>query len=154
MLDLREAYTAFPNQSEGFIKDLNWWKYQSEHWNGISILDHSQRKGIVTLDASKYGELGSKPGLGAYNLETHKFYYRPVPDHMVDWDIGDLELVNHLVVARVWGPTWAGVEVTGYTDKQSAIHLLRHGRSLLQLRLDIAREFASLKQNFHFLWQS
>ena len=117
-------------------------------------MDHSQRKGIVTLDASKYGELGSKPGLGAYNLETHKFYYRPVPDHMVDWDIGDLELVNHLVVARVWGPTWAGVEVTGYTDKQSAIHLLRHGRSLLQLRLDIAREFASLQQNFHFLWQA
>ena len=97
MLDLREAYTAFPNQSEGFIKDLNWWKYQSEHWNGISILDHSQRKGIVTLDASKYGELGSKPGLGAYNLETHKFYYRPVPDHI--WLTGTL-------VTWSWSTTW------------------------------------------------
>ena len=73
---------------------------------------------------------------------------------MLDWDIGDLELVNHLVVARVWGPTWDGVEVTGYTDNQSAMHLLRHGRSRSELRLDIAREFASLQQHFHFLWRS
>ena len=64
------------------------------------------------------------------------------------------ELVNHLVVARVWGPTWAGVEITGYTDNQSAMHLLRHGRSRSPLRLDIAREFANLQQYFHFLWQS
>ena len=73
---------------------------------------------------------------------------------MAGWDIGTLELVNHLVVARVWGPTWAGLEVTGYTDNQSAMHLLRHGRSRSELRLDIAREFASIQQNFQFLWNS
>ena len=157
LADLREAYTVFPQQiklSDGFKKDLKWWKYQLEHWNGKSILDHSQKKGIVTLDASKYGHYNGKPGLGAYNFETNEYYHRPVPDHMLDWDIGDLELVNHLVVARVWGPTWAGVEVTGYTDNQSAMHLLRHGRSRSELRLDIAREFASLQQHFHFLWRS
>ena len=157
LADLREAYKVFPEQitlSEGFKTDLRWWKYQLEHWNGISILDHKQRRGIVTLDASKCGEHGGKPGLGAYNFATHEYYHRPVPDHMLDWDIGDLELVNHLVVARVWGPTWDGVEVTGYTDNQSAMHLLRHGRSRSELRLDIAREFASLQQHFHFLWRS
>ena len=155
--DLREAYKICPKQiklSDGFRKDLKWWKYQLDYWNGKSILDHSERKGIVTLDASKYGELGNKPGLGAYNFDNHEYYHRPVPDYMVNWDIGDLELVNHLVVARVWGPGWSGVEVTGFTDNQSAMHLLRHGRSRSELRLDIAREFASIQQHFQFLWKS
>ena len=109
---------------------------------------------IVTLDASKHGEYGNKPGLGAYNFENHEYYHRAVPGYMVDWDIGDLELVNHLVVARVWGPSWHGVEVTGFTDNQSAMHLLRHGRSRSELRLDIAREFASIQQSYQFLWNS
>ena len=94
------------------------------------------------------------PSTWAYNFDNHEYYHRPVPDYMVEWDIGTLELVNHLVVARVWGPSWAGLEVTGYTDNQSAMHLLRHGRSRSELRLDIAREFASIQQHFHFLWNS
>ena len=76
-----------------------------DFWNGKSILDYSERKNIVTLDASKYGDYGNKPGLGAYNFDNHEYYHRPVPDYMVEWDIGTLELVNHLVVARVWGPS-------------------------------------------------
>ena len=157
LADLRAAYKTWPEQiklSDDFKKDLRWWKLQLDSWNGKSILDHSERKDIVTLDASKFGELGNMPGVGAYNFETHEFYHRPVPDYMAGWDIGTLELVNHLVVARVWGPTWAGLEVTGYTDNQSAMHLLRHGRSRSELRLDIAREFASIQQNFQFLWNS
>ena len=157
LADLRAAYTAFPEQiklSPGFRKDLRWWKHQLDFWNGKSIFDHSERMGIVTLDASKHGDYGNKPGLGAYNFENHEYYHRAVPGYMVDWDIGDLELVNHLVVARVWGPSWKGVEVTGLTDNQSAMHLLRHGRSRSELRLDIAREFASIQQSYQFLWNS
>ena len=157
LADLRAAYKTSPQQIKllnGFLKDLKWWKFQLDFWNGKSILDYSERKNIVTLDASKYGDYGNKPGLGAYNFDNHEYYHRPVPDYMVEWDIGTLELVNHLVVARVWGPSWAGLEVTGYTDNQSAMHLLRHGRSRSELRLDIAREFASIQQQFHFLWNS
>ena len=64
---------------------------------------------------------------------------------MLSCDIGLLELVNHLVVGRVWGHTWSGLEVTGYTDNQSAMHLLRHGCFRSELRLDIAREFPMLR---------
>jgi hypothetical protein len=155
--DLRAAYKTHPQQiklSDGFRKDLRWWKFQLDFWNGKSILDYSERKGIVTLDASKYGDFGNKPGLGAFNFENYEYYHRPVPDYMVGWDIGTLELVNHLVVARVWGPSWAGLEIIGYTDNQSAMHLLRHGRSRSEHRLDIAREFASIQQEFKFLWNS
>ena len=155
--DLRAAYKVFPKQvtlSDEFRKDLQWWKFQLGFWNGKSILDYSERKGIITLDASKFGDYENKPGVGAYNFDTHEYYHRPVPAHMVGWDIGTLELVNHLVVARVWGPTWAGVEVTGYTDNQAAMHLFRHGRSRSELRLDIARDFANIQQKFNFLWIS
>ena len=55
-------------------------------------------------------------------------------------------------MSRVWGPVWAGLEITGYTDNQSAMHLLRHGRSRSVHRLDIARKFASLQQQYQFLW--
>ena len=157
LADLRAAYKTDPQQirlSDGFRKDLRWWKLQLDYWNGKSILDYSERKGIVTLDASQFGENGKKPGIGAFNFDNCEYYHRPVPDYMVDWDIGMLELVNHLVVARVWGPTWAGLEITGYTDNQSAMHLLRHGRSRSEHRLDIAREFASIQQQYQFLWTS
>ena len=157
LADLRASYKVWPHQtqlSDDFRKDLRWWKFQLDFWNGKSILDYSERKGIVTLDASKIGEYGNKPGVGAYNFDTNEYFHRPVPDHMLGWDIGSLELVNHVVVARVWGPTWAGVEVTGFTDNQSAMHLLRHGRSRSDVRLDIAREFASIQQEFNFLWKS
>ena len=52
------------------------------------------------------------------------------------------------------GHTWSGLEVIGYTDNQSAMHLLRHGRSRTEVRLDIAREFASIQQKYKFLWKS
>ena len=157
LADLRAAYSVHPNQiklSDGFRRDLKWWKLQLDFWNGRAILDYSERKGLVTLDASQFGETGSRPGLGAFNFDNNEFYHRPVPDHMVHWDIGALELVNHLVVGRVWGHTWSGLEIIGYTDNQSAMHLLRHGRSRSDLRLDIAREFASIQQHFKFLWKS
>ena len=157
LADLRAAYKTDPVQiclSDGFQKDLHWWKIQLGYWNGKSILDYSERKGIVTLDASKFGENGRKPGIGAFNFDNSEYFHRPVPDYMADWDIGMLELVNHLVVARVWGHTWAGLEITGYTDNQSAMHLLRHGRSRSERRLDIARDFASIQQKYQFLWTS
>ena len=156
LADLRIAYRVDPQQiklSNGFQKDLNWWKIQLEYWNGKSILDYSERKGLVTLDASKFGENG-KPGIGAFNFDNNEFFHRPVPSYMSEWDIGTLELVNHLAVARVWGHAWAGLEITGYTDNQSAMYLLRHGRSRSEHRLDIAREFASIQQQFKFLWTS
>ena len=156
LADLRVAYRVDPQQiklSIGFQKDLNWWKIQLEYWNGKSMLDYSERKGLVTLDASKFGENG-KPGIGAFNFDNNEFFHRPVPSYMSEWDIGTLELVNHLAVARVWGHAWAGLEITGYTDNQSAMYLLRHGRSRSEHRLDIAREFASIQQQFKFLWTS
>ena len=155
--DLRLAYGRDPQQiklSAGFQKDLNWWRIQLEYWNGKSILDYSEKKGVVTLDASKFGENDQKPRIGAFNFENNEYFYRPVPDYMTNWDIGTLELINHLVVARVWGHAWTGIEITGYTDNQSAMHLLRHGRSRSEHRLNIAREFASIQQHFQFLWTS
>ena len=155
--DLRVAYGQDPQQirlSNGFRKDLNWWRIQLSYWNGKAILDYSEKRGIVTLDASKFGENDRKPGLGAFNFDNKEYYHMPVPEYMADWDIGTLELINHLVVARVWGPAWAGIEITGYTDNQSAMHLLRHGRSRSEHRLDIAREFASIQQQYRFLWTS
>ena len=68
LADLRAAYKTWPEQiklSDDFKKDLRWWKLQLDSWNGKSILDHSERKDIVTLDASKFGELGNMPGVGA-----------------------------------------------------------------------------------------
>ena len=46
LADLRAAYTTHPQQirlSDGFRKDLRWWKFQLDFWNGRSILDYSER---------------------------------------------------------------------------------------------------------------
>ena len=71
--DLRVDYGQDPQQirlSNGFRMDLNWWRIQLGYWNGKAILDYSEKRGIVTLDACKFGENDRKPGLGAFNFDN------------------------------------------------------------------------------------
>ena len=69
-------------------------------------------------------------------------------------DIADYALLVHVIVGIVWGPSWRGIEVDGYTDNQATQHLLRHGRSHSEIRLNLAREFWWQQSQFDFKWNS
>ena len=120
--------------------------------NGFSILDHQQVGDIVTMDASLQGEVGGLPGIAAFNFETNEYFHRPVPEWLLGLHIADYELIVHLVVARVWGPSWGGKEIQGYTDNDASYYLLRNGRSDSGFRLAVARQFWYLETKFDFIW--
>ena len=102
--DLRAAYKASPRKvklSDGFKRDLKWWKLCMEDNNGYSILDHRQVGAVVTMDASTNGGVGGLPGVAAYNFQNNEYFHRPVPEWLLGRGIADYELIVHLICAKV-----------------------------------------------------
>ena len=125
-----------------------------ENNNGVTTLDHGRKTIRITMDASSKGEVDDRPGIGAYNFETNEYFHTPIPRWFPVLDIADYELLVHIIVGIVWGPTWRGLEVDGYTDNQATQHLLNHGRSHSELRLNLAREFWWQQSTYDFKWNS
>ena len=106
------------------------------------------------MDGSTKGEVDGRPGIGAYNFETNKYFHTPIPTWFPSLDIADYELLVHVIVGIVWGTSWHGCEVDGYTDNQSTQHLLNHGRLSSEIRLNLAREFWWQPTQYNFKWNS
>ena len=125
-----------------------------ENNNGITILDHRRKTIWITMDASSKGGVGGRPWIGAFNFETNEYFHAPIPKWFPPLDIDDYELLVYIIVGIVWGPTWRGYEIDGYTDNQATQHLLNHGRSCSEIRLSLAREFAWQQSKYDFKWNS
>ena len=102
------------------------------------------------MDASTNGEVGGLPGVGAHNFQTNEYFHRPVPEWLLGRGIADYELIVHLICAKVWGPNWTGTQIDGFTDNQNSLYLLKNGRSDVEFRLELAREFWLLEAKFDF----
>ena len=106
------------------------------------------------MDGSTKGEMDGRPGIGAFNFETNEYFHTHIPDWFPDLCIADYELLVHVIAGIVWGPSWQGLEIDGFTDNQATQHLLNHGRSDKEFRLSLARVFAWLQSKFNFKWNS
>ena len=136
---------------KGFQADITWWRESLVHTNGISFLEFSPEC-EVSMDASSNGWHDGGPGLAGFNFATGEFFACGVPPLLRDWHIGDLELLCHLIVARLWGSSWKGLQVRGHTDNEPSYYLLQNGRSRVEIRLVMARTFATLQLEMEFLW--
>ena len=58
----------------------------------------------------------------------------------------------HLICAKVWGSGWTGKQIEGHTDNMATFYLLKNGRSDIEFRLQLAREFWFLESKFDFKW--
>jgi hypothetical protein len=135
-----------------FKNDLRWWKESLSDWNGISFLEFSPA-GEIAVDASTAG-IDGRAAIGAFNFMANQFFKSAVPEESQGWCIADLELLAHVVAARVWGNSWAGLQVVGLTDNEATQKLLSSGRSKIDRRLSMARTFSSLQHRHKFEWVS
>ena len=71
--------------------------------NGVSFLVQKS-PAVITLDVSTSGWHDGAPGIGAYHYERNEYISVSPPEHLHSLHISDLELLGHLLVARVWGP--------------------------------------------------
>ena len=126
---------------EAFRDDLRWWLDALALRNGISFLVHESTVDI-TLDASSSGWWGQTPGIGAYHHQLNEFISVCPPVHLHDLHISDLELLAHLLVARVWGPKLRHQHATIWTDNEACFFLIKNGRSAHDRRLRMARIYA------------
>ena len=126
---------------EAFRDDLHWWLDALDHRNGTSFLVHKSTADI-TLDASSTGWWGGTPGIGAYHHQLNEYISVCPPAHLHDLHISDLELLAHILVARVWGPRMHHQHVTIWTDNEACFFLIKNGRSAHDRRLRMARIFA------------
>jgi len=139
--------------NENFQADVLWWLANIRHWNGISLLDHSP-SGHVSVDASSNGWFDGGPGVGAFNHKTNQFFKTGVPDEFREWPICDLELLAHILAARIWHNEWRGQEIRGETDNEATHNFLLHGRSRIDRRLVMGRTFSAMEHQWDFRWRS
>jgi hypothetical protein len=137
-----------------FGLDLLWWSENLETWNGVSFLEFRDFHHMVTLDASTNGAVGGGPGLGGVCWFLGLWFKCGVPLECSDWFIADLELLAHIVAFRLWGAAWYGLKIHGLTDSEPCELLLRHGRSRVNKRLQMARAIASMEHRLQFQWVS
>ena len=136
--DYRSKYIYL---EEAFREDLRWWLDALLLRNGISFLVHKSTADI-TLDASSNGWWGHKPGIGAYHFGLNQYISVCPPVHLHDLHISDLELLGHILVARVWGPLMLHQHITVWTDNEACFWLAKNGRSSHDRRLKMARIYA------------
>ena len=87
---------------EAFRDDVQWWLEALVLRNGVSFLVQKSTA-VITLDASTTGWSDGSPGIGAYNFDRNEFISVSPPQHLHSLHINDLELLAHVLVARVWG---------------------------------------------------
>ena len=126
---------------EAFRDDIQWWLEALQLRNGVSFLVH-KATAEISMDASSNGWHDGKPGIGAYNYALNEYISVSPPSHLHDLHISDLELLAHLLVARVWGPQLAHQHVTVHTDSKACFWLVKNGRSAHDSRLKMARIYA------------
>ena len=126
---------------EAFKEDIIWWLEALEHRNGVSFLVHDATVDI-TLDASSTGWTDGTPGIGAYHHQLNQYISVSPPEHLHDLHISDLELLAHILVARVWGPELHHQHARIWTDNTACFYLIKNGRSSHDRRLKMARIFS------------
>ena len=126
---------------EAFRDDVQWWLEALDLRNGVSFLVQKSTA-TITLDASTTGWSDGSPGIGAYNFDRNEFISVSPPQHLHQLHINDLELLAHVLVARIWGPQMDSVHVKVFTDNTCCWYLSQNGRSAVDQRLRMARIFA------------
>ena len=126
---------------EAFRDDVQWWLEALDLRNGVSFLVQKSTM-VITLDASTTGWSDGSPGIGAYNYDKNEYISVSPPPQLHNLHISDLELLAHVLVARVWGPELESIHVKVYTDNKCCWYLAKNGRSAHDQRLRMARIFA------------
>ena len=122
---MREAPTrGTESLSLGFKRDLNFFVTIWPEYNGLRILEkHDVRcPGVLELDACL-------TGCGAF-VGSH-FYSEPFPEDLQRQGhiIAHLELLNVVVVTKVWAGLWAGQRIQVNCDNTTACLAIQSGRS-------------------------
>ena len=115
--------------TEDFKQDLNWFNTFLSVYNGVSFFHHNPSK-IVHLDACPYG-LG-----GIFDSQV---FALPLAQEYRHVNIAYLEMLNTLVVLKVWHSQWAGLKVLIKCDNQAVVSVLNSGRSRDQVLAEYAR---------------
>ena len=151
LIDLVKS--AHHRPSSGFIRlnldarsDILWWHTFIEDWNGLSMMQHSQRQHadiILTSDAS-----GSW-GCGAY-YGVHWLQY-PWSPLTRDFNITAKELLPIVLAAAVWGRDWEHRSVLCRCDNEAVVHIINTGTSKDPIAMGLMRCLYFIAAKFKLL---
>lgn len=100
-----------------FRSDMMWWKVFAAHWNGASLIIHSQSKeATITSDAS-----GSW-GCGAFS--GSKWFQLKWDSKTQLWHIAAKELIPIIIAAVIWGNQWKGSRVLARCDNEAVVAVI------------------------------
>ena len=101
-------------------RDINWFQKFLLTFNGITIFDHRPIAHEIELDACLQG-LGARWGSQVFAF--------PLPLGYLNYNIAHLEMLNILVVLRVWQNFWAKTRVRIACDNEAVVQVLGSGHT-------------------------
>ena len=146
----KELDVAVPLDTN-FHLDIEWWRENLKDWNGVGFLVYPDAGDVVALDASLQGWLDGGPGISGFNFINNQWFKCGIPLSLQKLSLGiaELELLGHLLCARVWGHQWRGLRIRGLTDNEACEHFIKNLRSRISIRLSMARAFNTMEHKFH-----
>ena len=113
-----------------FFQDLAWFNTFSANYNGVTFYDQVPANIEVHLDACLTG-LGGRFGNMIYTL--------PVPMGFNEYDITQLEMLNIVVVAKIWASHWSNKKIQIFSDNMAVVQVLTTGKARDQVLATCAR---------------
>ena len=115
MLDLLRAsrVTQKITLTPEFKRDLRWFATFLQHYNGVSLYDHRLIDIEFELNTC-LTRLGGRCGNCVYHLPIEKGY--------MSWTIVHLEMINVLLVLRLFHNQWSSKKVLIHCDNQAVVH--------------------------------
>ena len=89
-------------------------------YNGVSLYDHKPIRVTVELDAGLTG-FGGHCGCYVYHL--------PIVRGFMNWSIVHLEMVNILIVIRLFKSLWRGRKILIKCDNEAVVSVLKTGKT-------------------------
>ena len=103
-----------------FFHDLAWLITFLTIYNGVTFYDQQFSRIPVHLDAC-LTSLGGHFGTMTYNLV--------IPQGYQNYDITQLEVVNIVVVSKMWSSHWSNKKVQIFCDNMAVVHVLTTGKA-------------------------
>ena len=129
--------------TQAFFADLNWFLTFLDTYNGTTYYKITEQDAQVHLDASLTGLSGIYGSL---------VYALTIPRGYRDYSIVHLEILNILVVCKIWASHWENKKIQIFCDNLAVVEVLMSGRTRDDTLATCARNIwlLSALYNIHF----
>ena len=130
---------------ESARSDIEWWFHFASKWNSttmMTVVDKSKLVALITSDTSGSWECGA--------LYLSQWFQIAWGGPVAESSITVKEMVPIVVVAAIWGRSWAGSTVLAKCDNAAVVAMINNGNCKEQECIHLLRCLSFIGAEFSF----